>query len=918
MTIRAYEQTGGVHGAVARLAESAYESFTLQEAATARNILVRLAGAGETEAAVRRQVPLAELDLARSASARRVLDVLTERRLLTVGGETVEVAHEALMREWPRLRSWLEHDAEARRLHRHITLAAHDWDAGGRDPGELYRGARLASALDFAAEHGEALNALERTFLDEARLVSERDALRTRRLNGRLRALLAAALVALGVAGVASIVALDERTDARDAATVADAQRLGAQALTDNRLDRALLLARTGVALDDSVATRGNLLSTLLRAKPGSLGALPEVRDVEIYALAVSPRGDRLAIGDAFGEIQVFALPARRRVGTYRVTPGLVQRLAYSADGGTLAATFLDTTNGKTMLELIDAGRLQRRLRAPLPPLPEAGDFVGVTPTFSADGREVIVLQQPFPNTQLHVVRRIDARTGKAVGRPFRFRGEAMDPGITSDRRRLLVTSLADDATYELDTADLHVVGRHPAGGLALALHPDDHTVALAAEDGTVRLLDLRTSDVRALSGRARARITKMTFAPDGNTLASVDQSGKLLVWDTLDGVIRERLDAHAGSSEGIVITPDGRTAVTSGIDGRVALWDLTGTRRLVRSVPLRERFATDDFTPRGIAVSPDDRTLAVTQSDGTVDLLDTATLERRAALQAGRGPALAVDFSPDGRLIAVSGDRGLVALFDAHTLTQIGPLPGLRAWTQAVAFSPDGRLLAAADVNTEAPRLRIWDVRRRALTGVRAAFGASALAFSPDGKLLAGAGMAQGTEVRDPRTGRVVARPNTGEFSRSVAFTPDGQLLFVGLLNGSGQFFSTRDWRPVGARIRAQGQRLLYPRFTPDGRTLVTASADGTVQLWDVASRTPIGSPVMVEPDVFVAAALSRDGANLYALPTGPRGIHLSLSPDVWKRQACMIAGRELTLREWRDALPSRPYQAVCRDSTA
>ena len=177
---------------------------------------------------------------------------------------------------------------------------------------------------------------------------------------------------------------------------------------------------------------------------------------------------------------------------------------------------------------------------------------------------------------------------------------------------------------------------------------------------------------------------------------------------------------------------------------------------------------------------------------------------------------------------------------------------------------------------------------------------------------------MDQGTEVRDPRTGRLVARPKTGEFARSVAFSPDGKLLFVGLLNGSGQFFSTRDWRPVGARIRAQGQRVLYPRFTPDGRTLVTASADGTVQLWDVAGRKPIGSPVMVEPDVFVAAALSRDGKNLYALPTGPRGIRLSLSPDVWKRQACLIAGRELTRREWRDALPSRPYQAVCRDSTA
>src|SRR5215218_7580373 len=298
LTIRAYERTGGVNGAVARLAERAYDRLSPAEAAVARNMLVRLAGAGEAEVAVKRQVPLAELDLGRDAAARRVLDVLTANRLVTVGGDTVEVAHEALLREWPRLRGWLEQDAEARRLHRHITLAAREWDAGGRDPGELYRGARLASALDLGAEHGDALNRPEREFLDEGRLASERESVRARRMNRRLRMLLAGALVALVAAGALGLVALDQRGDARRTATVADAQRVGAQALTVDELDRALLLARTSVALEDSVATRGNLLAALLRVPHGSLGVLPDVRDNAIYDVALSPRGDRIAIGD--------------------------------------------------------------------------------------------------------------------------------------------------------------------------------------------------------------------------------------------------------------------------------------------------------------------------------------------------------------------------------------------------------------------------------------------------------------------------------------------------------------------------------------------------------------------------------------------------------------------------------------------
>ena len=72
-----------------------------------------------------------------------------------------------------------------------------------------------------------------------------------------------------------------------------------------------------------------------------------------------------------------------------------------------------------------------------------------------------------------------------------------------------------------------------------------------------------------------------------------------------------------------------------------------------------------------------------------------------------------------------------------------------------------------------------------------------------------------------------------------------------------------------------------------------------------------------MVEPEVFVASALSRDGAYLYALPTGREGVRLALSPSVWKRQACTVAGRELSRREWEDALPGRPYRPVCHAAT-
>jgi WD40 repeat protein len=214
---------------------------------------------------------------------------------------------------------------------------------------------------------------------------------------------------------------------------------------------------------------------------------------------------------------------------------------------------------------------------------------------------------------------------------------------------------------------------------------------------------------------------------------------------------------------------------------------------------------------------------------------------------------------------------------------------------------------------------LRVWDVRRRTLTAFRGRTSANLIAFSPNGELIAAANQARGTEVRDARTGGLVKRvgpddrSGEGSFSRSVAFSPDGKLLFVGQYNGTGRLFATDTWKPVGAPLRAHTARITFPQFTSDGRTLVTAAADGTVVLWDVASQKPIGSPLRLAPNTFASAALSPDDARLYAISTRGEGISFDMSPQAWKRHACLVAGRELTPAEWDQALPRRPYQAVC-----
>ena len=105
--------------------------------------------------------PLAELDLDgdRGTVRRTVVDGFVARRLLSLDGERLDVAHEALLTGWPRLARWLEDDAAGRAVRRHLTPAAQEWQRRGRPDDELYRGARLGAALDWAAAADDELTA---------------------------------------------------------------------------------------------------------------------------------------------------------------------------------------------------------------------------------------------------------------------------------------------------------------------------------------------------------------------------------------------------------------------------------------------------------------------------------------------------------------------------------------------------------------------------------------------------------------------------------------------------------------------------------------------------------------------------------------------------------------------------------------
>ena len=239
LALAGYERSGGVRGAVARLAETAFRQLDGPQQAVARSVMLRLVGEGTGGAVVRRRIPLAELETERDTNVEQVVSLFTDRRLLTAGDGAIEVAHEALLREWPRLRDWVEEDADGRRLHRRLTEAARDWETGGSDPAELYRGARLASALDWRADHEPDLNRTERAFLDASAAAEERELVLAARRARRLRALALSLFALVIVTGGSALVAVREGQRAESERSAALSRSLAVQALAgvDRDLD---------------------------------------------------------------------------------------------------------------------------------------------------------------------------------------------------------------------------------------------------------------------------------------------------------------------------------------------------------------------------------------------------------------------------------------------------------------------------------------------------------------------------------------------------------------------------------------------------------------------------------------------------------------------------------------------------------
>ena len=903
MRLSSYRKSGGVHGAVGRLAERAYERLVPEQQEVARRILLRLAGEGEGDAVVRRPVSLAELDM---EGAREVLSVLADDRLVTLDGNEVEVAHEALLREWPRLRAWLDEDAQGRRLHRQLGAAALEWDADGRDSGELYRGARLTATLDWSRSHDADLNGVEQAFLGESRAASERSA-------RRLRMVLAGVATLLVLAVVAGLVALDQRGTARDEARAADAQRLGTRALLERELDRAVLLARQGVALDDSVQTRGNLLAALVKS-PAAIGVINPGSGAPIIQL--SPDGTTLVVSDERGKLRFYDARTRQQRGALELSRPKsgdvfgVMQLAYSPDGRRLAiaqrwaeenprVTVLDTRSRRPVARFEIPDREYDLMR------------------YAADGRTLNLVMTDV-NTDLGSdLIRHDARSGRRLSAPLPIGHGYFTAGTNTVRGPLTLTRdghhvvvAGSEETVVRDAATGRVVRRLPVGfdqASQAEVSADERWLAVAGEEGALRLLDLRFGTLRLAAGPRDEPVERIGFARDSRTVITGTTDGAIHIWDVRRAELVETLTGHAGAVLKLAIAPDGSTLYSASRDGSTIAWDLAGSRRLGRQF---HAGGQTSFFVR-YTMSSDGRLLAVGQEDGGVGIVDLRTLGRRAPFRVATTPPVeGTAFVPGSHLVAVGDSAGAVALVDADSGRIVRRMRGHDNPVTSVGVSADGTLMITSSYKS----VRLWSLPNGHPVGRPLRFDGFTddAQLSPDGRFFVVV-LDGRLEVWDARKQRLIRRIAPGRGVEFFArYSPDGRLIALGLEAGT-QVWSTTDWTPVTRTFAGQAGVAFGAAFSSDNRTLVTGSDDGALRLWDIESEQAVGAPLPGPTGHFAAPFVTPDDTAVIAGYDTGQAIRWDIRPASLIRRACGLAGRTLTPEEWAEFLPGRDYDPAC-----
>ena len=883
LTLEGYRAAGGVAGAIAQTAGAIFEQrFAPDEQEAARRLFLRLVTPGEGAGDTRRIVERAEFeaDPAPELTA-RVVEQLTDARLLTVDKRYVQITHEALLRSWPRLRGWIDEARDDLRLRQRLLRHAEEWEAADRDSEVLLRGTSLLTAIDWQAKHPNQGGELLQSYIAASVEDRERTEARRRDRQARTRRFRRAAVAALAVlalgATAASIFAFLGYRDAQrnelraEAATrQADARfasALGAVAagLTGDDPRLALYLAGEAAARGEGVPgfdARAAMIAARQRLAengPHLLGGPIPVGDA--LSLALSPDGAFLAVGGRDGTVTIIDPVTKQPVGApLNGHDGGVEDLEFGPDGRMLASAGND---GSVRLWPVTDGFVDGDDITIL--LDDVAWGLG----FDTDGNRLATASED------QTVRLWDTQTGAQIGAALEdSAGDILSVAFSPDGSGLIAgTGSGEIRGWRLPGGGelmAPITDVHTSDIWGLEFAPDGRTFAAISSDRTSSLFSYPEGRFLGHAFEPDDRIQSAVFARSGAALVGGGDDGRIHVWNPKQETpAAVSAVGHVGPIAEIDIGANDRLIATLGADQVVRLWsvfdpvrpsrdrnvssgaakgvalggdgavvaaaDETGTIHVWRDgAAIADRLTGHDHQVWALALSSDGRSLASGDRAGGVRVWDLESGETAYRTGGDGGAVWWLGFTPDGSRLISAHDGG-IDILDAGSGDRIGGLTLETGRPTRAAISPDGRRLAATSTDG---RVRLFDLQsgaqERELEVVDDVVWS--VGFSPDGTSLAVGSSDEVVSLWDVASGeRLADLAGHGGGATDVAFLSDGATLAAVDRRGRLHLWDRRSVRRLAEPIVAHHGASWRISAAQAGNLFATAGDDGKVRLWDL-----------------------------------------------------------------------------------
>jgi WD40 repeat protein/tRNA A-37 threonylcarbamoyl transferase component Bud32 len=850
LTVQAYNEIGGVLGALARRAEEIYVDMTEAQQDASRQLFLRLVTLGEGSEDTRRRALQSELvSAAHDADVmEEVIGMYGQYRLLTFDRDpqtrtpTVEVAHEALIREWQRLRDWLDSSRSDVRLQRLLAHSAQEWQEANRDASFLLRGGRLIQFEEWARNTNIAMTALETEYLqasvaereraeteEEERIAKEREL--ERRARQRLR-LIVATLALASVAGILLSVGIfnasQDAVNNAETATFAQGEAIvqanNAQtqaaiaAIAQGEAESQANIAQTQVALvstaQSDAENQANIAST---AESDALAQANIASTAESDALAqanIASTAEQDALAQAnFAQTQV-AL-----VSTAQSDAESQANIASTAESDALAQANIASTAEQDALAQANIAQTQVALVSTAQA--DAQSQANIASTAESDA----LAQANIAGTQAAI-----ASTAE---------NDAVIAAQNAEREAEIANSLALAASAN-QLADTN-------SPLALRLAIEANSIENPSLEAQRALLDVVFNAPRRLYEGTHGAINAVVMAQDGTIAYTANADGTISQWDVELAEQVATLEGHTDLVNELALSRDETRIISAGREGNIIIWD-ANTGEIINRIP-----NVNDAPVNTVAFSPGGNNIVSGDVDGNTIVWD---LQGNVVDELGGTNAInSVAYNNDGTYVLIASDNGarlwnvgsgsILALFDdSIRIDRI----------RDAVFAPDNPalVLTTGGITNPQPRIWEWETVRQTLVQELPAHNSpiNSVTFSPDGALALSASDDFVMILSDAATGAELRR-FVGHTNRinDATFSPDGR--FILSAAGDGTMFLW-DTSPSGEERRLDGHDLSISDLTYlDENTILSSADDGRVKLWDAETGDVIQDIQVSNPSV-------------------------------------------------------------------